>query len=265
MIEQLPTIIKCKNCSADIEHSYCPVCGQKKAENRLTFKYILQEFVHNYLGSDNGFWYTTQRLFLRPGHTVNEYLDGRRKPYLKPLQYYLIGLTLYFIVTSVLHINPMDMGQTVSSDLGMADTIESSSKAKKTLAQLNAIFNENLKVIFTLLIFISALAIKLAYWKSRYNFTEMIILNLYVYGISFLLYSAQTVLYTLPFTVIATKIISYTIYILSMGYAVYAFYQFYPKRGMLPLLKAVWAYILGIIIYLIFTAIMSGLFMKFYV
>jgi len=85
----------CANCGTAVPLHYCPNCGQKHSEGRLHLRHLVSEFAHNYLGTDSGFFFTLRQLLFRPGHAINEFVGGKRKPYLKPVQFYLLMLTLF--------------------------------------------------------------------------------------------------------------------------------------------------------------------------
>ncbi len=74
----------------------------------------------NYLGTDSVFFFTIRQMLIRPGLAVNEFLNGKLKPFLKPVQFYLLMLTFYFIVSETLDVNLLQMSQQLSSDLGYA-------------------------------------------------------------------------------------------------------------------------------------------------
>jgi hypothetical protein len=239
MIETITTVT-CKNCSAEVERNYCPVCGQKRIVQRLTFRNIYKEFLHDYLGFD------------RPGHMVNEYLNGRRKPYLKPLQYYLVLLTLYFVISSLFNIDLMQLGQSITQDAGL--NTQHSPQVQEKIQKFNTLFNSNLKVITTLMIPITALALLVVYRKKKYNYTELLVFTFYTYGLTMAFYCVQNLLLAFPLPVLPSKILFYGLLVVGYVYMIFAIQQFFSTKGWAGILKAVWALVFSYIMYILLVA-----------
>jgi TM2 domain-containing membrane protein YozV len=226
----------CANCGTAIALHYCPNCGQRHAEGRLHMRHLFSEFVHNYLGTDSGFFFTIRQMLIRPGLAVNEFLAGKRKPYLKPVQFYLLMLTLYFILSEVLNVNPMDIGNQVNRDLGYSPSPEK--MARKEYQQAIAAYSQNLKIIFSVLLFVLAFAMKTIYRKKPYTFTETLVFTLYTYGVSYLFSCLVTALLAANLSSTVNSWLLYGIYFLSLVYLVWAMHQFYGGRGVKSWLKA---------------------------
>jgi len=77
---------------------YCHECGEKilVKEDFYISRYI-SGFISTLTNLDSKF-YTTFKAFLgRPGQLSADYLNGRRKPYLTPIQIFLIATILFFV------------------------------------------------------------------------------------------------------------------------------------------------------------------------
>ena len=81
---------ECKNCNTTFDGIFCPQCGQAAHTNRIDAMYFLHDIPHSIFHVDKGFPYTFSQLIKRPAHALNEYLDGRRVKYYRPLSYVLI-------------------------------------------------------------------------------------------------------------------------------------------------------------------------------
>jgi len=93
--------MNCKNCGQTTEGNYCSHCGQKSNVARITFSNLLTQLSGSILQVDRGFFYTLKELFTRPGGSINEYLDGKRKKHFKPIAYVIILSTVYFLVSQI--------------------------------------------------------------------------------------------------------------------------------------------------------------------
>lgn len=83
---------RCPNCDREASGSYCPACGQKQT-GRLTVGQLAGEFAARFFQAERGLWRTLADLTLRPGRAVRHYLDGRRRRYVSPLLWYVLGAT----------------------------------------------------------------------------------------------------------------------------------------------------------------------------
>ena len=87
---------ECKNCGQVLyaQHDFCFRCGAKWIDYRLTPKAVIQEVSNRYLGIDNKFLRTMVALVTHPHHVIDGYMQGVRRKFINPINFYLIGLTL---------------------------------------------------------------------------------------------------------------------------------------------------------------------------
>jgi hypothetical protein len=137
----------------------------------------LHEIQHSILHIDKGILYTTKELFKRPGHTIKEYIDGKRVQHFKPLAYILILSTLYTLLTNTIHetsfVEDFFRGMMASGE------VEKESKLfVETLQWMNNHY------AYTTMIFIpiTSLASYLAFMKTKYNYFQHLILNSFIAG-----------------------------------------------------------------------------------
>ncbi|HMQ80498.1 MAG TPA: DUF3667 domain-containing protein [Ignavibacteria bacterium] len=87
----------CSNCGVEISGKYCPECGQGKVK-RLEVKTILHDVTHGILHWENSILKTFKSLLLKPGLTAKDYIEGRRKHFVKPFSYFIFMQTLFVVV-----------------------------------------------------------------------------------------------------------------------------------------------------------------------
>ncbi len=87
----------CSNCGAEYGGKFCPDCGQGRVK-RLEVKSIVHDVTHGILHWENSILKTFKALLFKPGQTVNEYIEGKRKHYVKPFSYFIFIQTLFVIV-----------------------------------------------------------------------------------------------------------------------------------------------------------------------
>ena len=162
--------VTCLNCKAEIQHRFCPYCGQKKDVKRLTWHSLVAEIAHFFSHIEHGFINTCYQLFIRPGKTINEYIEGKRKKYHKPVGFYLIWVAL-FILTGSLIGKWMGYHRSVESNLLVP--------ADETWNY----FMNHRNVFELLLIPIIALLVWLIISRPRMNYIETLVLNIYAFGV----------------------------------------------------------------------------------
>ena len=77
----------CKNCEAEYQGRFCPNCGQKAKTKRITFRQVMSDLRDQFWHFDKGFLFTIIALVKQPGHTIRDYLAGKRVNYVKPMKY----------------------------------------------------------------------------------------------------------------------------------------------------------------------------------
>lgn len=96
--------ITCKNCHEVFKGHYCNNCGQSAATHKLNFHYLWHEIRHGILHFDEGILYTSKQLFTRPGHSVREFIEGKRVKHFKPISLVILFASLYGFLYHYFHI-----------------------------------------------------------------------------------------------------------------------------------------------------------------
>ncbi|MCF7808415.1 MAG: DUF3667 domain-containing protein [Candidatus Marinimicrobia bacterium] len=103
---RLPANTHCLNCGEKLDSYFCPECGQKNKEYRLTFRDLFSEFFEELLDIDSRVLRSLRMLFTRPGFLTSEYTKGRRISYLPPVRIYLVASVLFFLLLSLKSLIP---------------------------------------------------------------------------------------------------------------------------------------------------------------
>ncbi|MEN8124770.1 MAG: DUF3667 domain-containing protein [Bacteroidota bacterium] len=95
--------IKCLNCGQTISENdnFCPNCGQVNDENRISLKQYFSEYLSGFYSFDNRFIKTVMPLIFKPGKVTREYIEGKRKKYVNPFQFYLHVTIIFFLIQGV--------------------------------------------------------------------------------------------------------------------------------------------------------------------
>jgi len=240
----------CKNCEHNISGNYCANCGQSTYTGRLNLLTFLNEVSESVFQLNKGFFYTLRELFVRPGESLREFLDGKRKRHFKPIAYVLMLSTVYFVITKFI-------GQETWVDgflSGWSNGVEADDLNEQKVNSTLSWFAENFAYTSLLLLPVFSLASYLSFYKFKVNYLEHIVINAYISG-------SQAVIYTL-FAIVASIIDSEVMELfpplISTAYLFWVYGRFFKGGNrILTILRSILTYIL----YLIFGTILLIVFM----
>lgn len=164
----------CLNCDAPLTGTFCQECGQKTSTHKFTWRSFLEELPSSLFNLEHGFWYTLKELTLRTRSALDGYLSGKRVLFFKPIQYAILGITLYTLLQAY---NPLDPPA--------VEGLRAENELYGTGYAVGKLIGENLKFYWLLGIFLYAFPAKLLF--RTYNFTEHMVICAYVLGHSALL------------------------------------------------------------------------------
>ncbi len=165
-------MISCKNCATEYEGKYCPQCGQKAKVKRITTKQVLEDVRQSLFHYDSGFFHTVWQLVRRPGHTVREYLQGKRAANVKPIKFLLWASALNFLVFHLLGLD-----EQISKE--MAQGQKQAAFMAKTMQYL---FDHPVLIMLMIMPGLAFASWWLFRRNGQYNFAENFVLNSYLMG-----------------------------------------------------------------------------------
>jgi len=172
----------CKNCNNNFEGNFCNECGQPASTHDLNFHFLVHDIQHGLLHLDKGFVYTIKELFKRPGHTIREYVKGKRVSHFKPVSLILVLAGTYGLLSHFFHINIL--GDTFQ----VGDTGEGAEKLKHALSEFSDWVASHFALVSLLTLPIFTLGTFIGFWKKGYNLSEHFVLNAYLTGQRLLLH-----------------------------------------------------------------------------
>lgn len=156
----------CLNCDKLIKSNFCPDCGQSAKAHRFSIKhFFLHDLVHGILHLDKGFFFSIKELFTRSGHSIREYIEGKRAKHFNYVSLIIMIIALGHFVGSISDIRLIDITHYFSTE----DVVTQFDIISKKNPKLFTIIKIPLLAFFTFLFF----------KKAKQNFTEHIILNIY--------------------------------------------------------------------------------------
>jgi hypothetical protein len=92
---------QCENCGALLHGPYCSECGQRSADRVVPLWHMLNEALEAVVQLDVRVLHTLPTFLFLPGRLTKEYIEGRRKRYIRPFRLYLFATFLLFTVLAV--------------------------------------------------------------------------------------------------------------------------------------------------------------------
>jgi hypothetical protein len=92
-------VTRCPNCAANLDGAYCSACGQPRiAPGDLSARRFFHELTDEVATLHLKFkMIRSLRALVTPGLLTTEYLAGRRRRHLSPIQLYLVCAALFFL------------------------------------------------------------------------------------------------------------------------------------------------------------------------
>jgi len=236
----------CKNCKQNFDGHFCNNCGQSSKVRKVDFKYLLDEISNSVFQVNRGILFTVKELFIRPGHSIREFLAGKRIQHFKPLSYILLLSAIYVLITFLIG-KKTYLGDSLS---GMTSAInDNGSELAITGDILNGLSNNFAYATLLLLPFFS-LASYISFIKTKYNYFEHLILNFYIAGQQIIIYLIFALLFF--FFKIEGYFIQSVPFILAMLFTFWTFVQFFKTKKLYPkILLTLLTYILNFILIIV--------------
>jgi hypothetical protein len=90
--------VTCKSCGNKFTGTYCNICGEKVLDvKERTFRTFATNLFQAFTLADNKFLRTLFIIISKPGFLSQEYAEGRRVNYMRPLQLFFVLNLVYFL------------------------------------------------------------------------------------------------------------------------------------------------------------------------
>lgn len=237
----------CLNCNNEIQGNFCSNCGQSTKLHKINLHYLVHDIQHGLLHFDNGILFTVKELFIRPGNSIREFLNGKRANHFKPFSLVIILSGIYALLSYFFHIDLF------SNNYEMRGYGQGFNNFKTSVDELREWFAHHFFVISLLQIPVFSIGTYVMFKKEGYNYIEHLVINSFITGQKLFLY-----IVTLPicYWLIRTNYLnSFNKFIDFIGY-ILAFFTIFQLFSGLKFLIRFWKTLLSLIIpLLIFIAI----------
>lgn len=91
---------KCSNCSHPVQGKFCSHCGEKVLDPKKDFSFLhfAEETLEGFTHLDTKLLRSFKYLLFKPGYLSLENVNGKRTPYFKPIQFFIILSIAFFII-----------------------------------------------------------------------------------------------------------------------------------------------------------------------
>ncbi len=156
----------CANCNTGFTGNFCPNCGQAADEGKINFGYFKEEISQSFFHTDKGFFYTLKMLFTKPGKMLQDYFEGRRVGYIKPIEY----VTVMTAISTLLVKGILLLKQTYLESIGKPFIDEVSSN----------FFANDFSIFIFIMIPLASLVTWLFFRRKEYAYWEHFLANTYI-------------------------------------------------------------------------------------
>ncbi|AGW92965.1 MULTISPECIES: DUF3667 domain-containing protein [Cupriavidus] len=194
----------CPTCRRPVGTPFCPQCGEAPLAPRdLTMRGLLGNLLHALTSVDGKMVRTFWCLLRYPGSLTMSYLAGARKPYIAPIQLFLVANVFFFAVQSLTGANVFSstldshMYQQDWSELARSMVAERLRVSHRSLESYGPVFNRavvlNAKSLVVLMTIPFALLLSLVFAAKRKALMTHIVFSLHLYTFMLLLFSLAIV------------------------------------------------------------------------
>ena len=231
----------CKNCDLNYEGNFCPNCGQKFIDSRLTVGESIKWLFASIFNLEKGFVYTTKELFIRPGEVVKDVINGITIMHAHPFRFAFVWATLSAILAVYVH--AYDEIGAISSSFG---------PQTDQTAAFGIWWGEFIKKYMSFVTLASipiySIGSALLYKRKKFYFAEHLVLNSYSSGFSIIVGIPILCLYlVLP----NKSYLPYVAMVLTFLSFAYVYSKFFKENILKSFLKFILSYLITLFLIMI--------------
>ena len=199
---------KCVECGADVSDRFCSRCGESTARHDYTLAHAAEELVETLVHVDGRVLSTFRALVARPGVLPAQFLAGRRRAQIGPVQLFLVCNLIYFLIqpfsaaapfTSTLHMQTTERPWSAMARTMTTRRIENRDLSPDDYARR---FDETShlqgKTLLIIMVPIFALGAWALYGRTRPFYGEHLIFAFYTYAFLLIWMGVGTLALRLP-------------------------------------------------------------------
>lgn len=256
-IQNHPTskLVICRNCAHEFEGNFCNQCGQTAHTHAIDWHYIWHEIPHSVWHLDRGILFSLRELCTRPGHTIREFIEGKRVNHYRPLALLLILGAITAFVSHSLNISLMKSSQQVFTPT------ETSTHMKDVQAQMYHFMEEKQALGQIIMIPFFAFGFWRLFKRKGYSYPQLLVSQAFINNFSMLV-SLVTILLFWLFggTAVAFKSVTGFSGVAMIGYTVLANLQLFRDKltASAIVVRTIVGYALGYLSFVLFVGFITA-------
>jgi len=197
----------CPSCGREITGKYCANCGEKKMTHHdLSIKHFIEESVESFIHFDNKFFRSVKLLFTQPGALTIHFEQGRKVPFMKPVQLFVICNLLFFLLVGGMNVFSVPLKNFLSYtnyiNNGTLNTFTSKFGSGADIYQISLLFDEKMmsqsKAFIFLFIPFFALACVLLFFRKKKYLTLHLVFSTHFFSFLLIFFILFHFLFEIP-------------------------------------------------------------------
>lgn len=230
---------KCLNCGTELIGNYCHNCGQQKISPGISVKNSWDEYFYKSIYWESSFSYTVRDLFLAPGNFVRNFINGKRKDYVKPVGFFLMTVSFFILMFHFFSEGHFSYMKSTFVGQETQEMIDSNISAND-FRQLEV---SRLNYLIFLLPPVLAMFHTLVFRNKEVSYGERLAFYLYILG-----FGALINVIFLPLSLITPAM--WTIRFIPLAiYYIYAIVQFSKEKPLSGIIKSLIVLVIGNLVY----------------
>lgn len=213
---------------------------------RITFKTVIQDLANTF-NLERGIIYTIRELVLRPGKSIRDYLGTGRFKYMNPLKMLLLTVAAAVFFTTFFNVFEEGSSATFSksffSGLEKGYNQAGGGKDREVIDNIinldyKRLLYENMNILLLMSLPVFSFFTYILLSKKQYNYPENLALNAFIIAIQNLVFLS----FVVEMKIYSSNIWAGLFLLLSMGYLVYVYIDFFKIDaigGVLKMLLAI--------------------------
>ena len=222
----------------------------------INFKGLIADFFSNAITLELPLLRTLRELVLRPGHFIRGYIEGKRKYIYRPVQFYLLALTAYYLVLFYLVGDDFFLNQ----DLQGGDSPLNADQLDK-LRKVGRTFTGYSRFLMAAQIPLHAFYAWLLFRKHKHNYWIYITASLFISGTMLLLNALTQAIGTFSPSWLQTML-GFGTGIGALVYNIWVYRQFLQEKTSVVAIKVIALVVLNLITFTIITALVVFVLLK---
>jgi hypothetical protein len=199
---------RCVACGADLSSQYCPECGEAAGHHDYSLKHFAEEALETLAHVDGRLFSTFRSLVTRPGLLASNFLAGRRKAQMGPVQLFVACNVIYFLMQPLTVFAPFTSTLRIQTTARPWHRLASEMVASRvaarqvTTAEYTKAFDETAhlqgKSLVILMVPPFAFGAWALYGKRRRFYAEHLVFAFYIFAFVMLWMGMSTLVLTKP-------------------------------------------------------------------